>query len=254
MTHTFEAEAIVLDCIDHGESDLIVTLYSQEVGRLSAIAKGAKKSKKRFVNKLELFTFLHIGFWQKGSGLAFLSEAELHTSFLNIRLSPVLYTVASAIREFLLVGVKEGEPDKKIFRLTLWALHNLNNAHPPKTVLILFLIRFFGHIGYRPELESCIGCSSRANIRLQYRFDFVLGGIVCSKCGFHHTRQTLPISQGTIMMLLSAQDMPLERLHRLKISGSSLQESMALLQNYGHQLFQRDIISWKSVRRLTTSS
>lgn len=245
-----ETEAIVLNCIDHGESDLVVTLFSQDVGRLSAIAKGAKKSKKRFVNKLELFTFLHVSCRQKGSGLAFLSEAELHTSFLNIRKKPVLYTVASAIREFLLIGVKEGEPDKKIFRLTLWALHSLNSGHPAKTVLVLFLVRFFGYVGYRPELESCIGCSAKATPKVQYQFDYVHGGIICSNCARHQRQRTVPVSQGTIMMLLSAQDMALERLHRLKISGHSLQEAMTLLQNYGHQLFQRDIISWKSIRKM----
>lgn len=243
-----ETEAIVLDCIDHGESDLIVTLFSQDVGRLSAIAKGAKKSKKRFVNKLELFTFLHINFSQKGSGLAFLSEAELHTSFLNIRHTPLLYTVASTILEFLLIGIKEGEPDKKIFRLTLWALHQLNSGHPAKTVLVLFLVRYYGYVGYRPELKSCIGCDTRATAKVQYKFDYVLGGIVCPGCASHHKQRALAISRGTVMVLLSAQEMPLERLHRLKISGPSLQESMTLLQNYGHQLFQRDIVSWKSVR------
>lgn len=245
-----ETEAVVLDCIDHGESDLIVTFFSLDAGRLSAIAKGAKKSKKRFVNKLELFTFLHISCRQKDSGLAFLSEAELHTSFLNIRKTPVLYTVASVIREFLLIGVKDGEPDKKIFRLILWALHNLNSGHPSMTVLVLFLIRFFGYVGYRPELESCTGCSAKTAARAAYRFDYVHGGIVCSNCAAHHRQRTLPVSRGTIMMLLSGQDMSLERLHRLKISGSSLQEAMTLLYNYGHQLFQRDIISWKSVQKM----
>ena len=120
-----ETEALVLDCIDHGESDLIVTFFSLDAGRLSAIAKGAKKSKKRFVNKLELFTFLHINYRQKGSGLAFLSEAELHTSFLNIRQNAALYTVASIIRESVLIGVKDGEPDKKTFRL----MQNPDHSH-----------------------------------------------------------------------------------------------------------------------------
>ena len=249
-----ETEAIVLDTIDHGESDLIITFFSQDVGRLSAIAKGAKKSRKRFVNKLELFTFLHISYRQKGSGLAFLSEADLHTSFLNIRKTPVLYNTASVIREFILIGVKEGETDKKIFRLALWALHNLNSGHPATTVLVLFLVRFFGYVGYRPELETCTGCAVKAQARAAYRFDYVHGGIVCSNCAAHHRQQTLPVSPGTIMMLLSAQDMSLERLHRLKISGPSLQEAMTLLHNYGHQLFQRDIISWRYIQKINTSS
>ena len=68
-----ESGAIVLDTTDHGESDLIVTLFCQESGRVTAIAKGAKRSKKRFVNKLEFFTYLQVNYQQKNEQvLAFL--------------------------------------------------------------------------------------------------------------------------------------------------------------------------------------
>lgn len=122
-----ESDAIVLDTTDHGESDLIITLFSQQSGRLSAIAKGAKRSKKRFVNKLELFTYLHIYYQQKNEGaLAFLNEAEIYTSFPQIRHNLNAYNVASIMREFLLIAVKDAEPDIKTFRLTLWAFHQLD--------------------------------------------------------------------------------------------------------------------------------
>ncbi len=112
VAYARETDAIVLNCTEHGESDLIVTLFCQDVGRLSAIAKGAKRSKKRFTNKLELFSFLHVTYQQKANRtLAFLVDAELHTSFLHIRQNLELYSIASVIREFLLNGVRENEPD-----------------------------------------------------------------------------------------------------------------------------------------------
>lgn len=244
-----ETEAIVLDCTDHGESDLIVTLFSRDVGRITAIAKGAKKSKKRFVNKLELFSFLQITYQQKsGNSLAFLSEAELYTSFLGIRSDLRLYSMASVIREFLLIGTKDNEADPKIFGLTLWALHQFDQKLPPKTVLILFLIRFFDYVGYRPDLLSCTHCGTRVNDRNRYGFDSVRGGLICDRCN-PHIERGIPLSQGTIKILRAAQDQPLERLHRLKISGSLLGEAAVFLHSYGRQLFQRDIISWKTIQK-----
>jgi hypothetical protein len=50
-------------------------------------------------------------------------------------------------------------------------------------------------------------------------------------------------------MLQAAQDQPLERLHRLKIAGGGLNEAVSLLQSYGNNLFQRDIVSWQLVRK-----
>ncbi len=249
-----ETDAIVIKSTEHGESDLIVTLFCRDVGRLTAIAKGAKKSKKRFVNKLELFSFLHITYQQKANrSLAFFAEADLHTSFPNIRLDLQLYSAASVIREFLLIGVRENAPDLHIFRLSLWALHSLDQHMAPMTVLVLFLIRFYDYIGYRPDLQTCFHCESPVSPQHSYSFDTTTGRLVCSGCK-PHTQKGFPLSHGTIKILHSAQDQPLERLHRLKISGSILEEAVFLLQNYGNQLFQRDIVSWKIARKLMTRS
>ncbi len=249
MVQTRETDAVVLNCIDHGESDVIVTLFCRDVGRLSAIAKGAKKSKKRFVNKLELFSFLRITYRQNvNNSLAFLAEADLHTGFLQIRQDLQLYTIASVIREFLLLGIRENEPDIAIFRLCLWALHSLNRQQPPTTILCLFLVRFYDHIGYRPDLQICGRCNSPVTGRNRYSFDTTSGRIVCSSCN-PQLPQGTPLSHGTIKILRTAQDQPIQRLHRLKISGNILYEAMSLLQGYGNQLFQRDILSWQMVRK-----
>lgn len=248
MAQTKETDAIVINCLEHGESDVIVTLFCQNAGRLTAIAKGAKKSKKRFVNKLELFSFLHISYQQKANrSLAFLSEADLHTSFLHIRQDLELYSIASVIREFLLIGVRENEPDLHIFRLSLWALHNLTQQQPPTAILALFLIRFYDYVGYRPDLHTCVHCSTPVTTNNSYSFDSSIGSIVCSTCN-PQIQKGLPLSHGTIKILRSAQDQPLDRLHRLKITGSILYEAISLLQSYGNQLFQRDIASWKIMR------
>lgn len=243
-----ETEAIVVGCRDQGESDVIVTLFSLEAGKVTAIAKGAKKSLRRFVNKLELFTFLHVVWTRKaGRSLAFLAAADLHTSFINIRGNLELYAIASVIRECLLLGVKDEEPDQRIFRLCLWALHNLDLGRHPRATLALFLIRFYEYIGYRPDLESCGRCANQLLPQARYAFDASSGRIVCEGCG--RGKRGMSLSQGTIKILGSAQHQPLERLHRLKITGTLLQEALAMLHAYGGQLFQRDIVSWTTMER-----
>ena len=249
MVQTRQTDAVVLNCLEHGESDIIVTLFCQDVGRLSAIAKGAKKSQKRFVNKLELFSFLHISYQQKAhKSLAFLIEAELHTAFLQLRHDLQLYSIASVIREFLLQAIRENEPDPAIFRLLLWALHNLDRQQPPLTVLCMTLIRLYAHLGYRPDLTTCAQCNSSVSSRSQYSFDTTSGRIICSTCNPHRAKG-IALSHGTIKILRTIQDQPVERLHRLKMSGSILYEAVSLLQSYGNQLLQRDIVSWKMARK-----
>lgn len=244
-----DTEAIVLNCSDHGESDIIVSLFSRETGRLTAIAKGAKKSRRRFVNKLELFSFLRVSCNRKTDrNLAFLAEADLLASFINIRQELELYALASVMREFLLLGMSENEPDEKVFRLILWALHHLDRGRQPKAILVLFLIRYFDYLGYRPDLELCSSCRTPVVSAKWYTFHSPGGRIVCSSC---NTRRTMgkALSHGTIKVLRAAQDTQLEKLHRLQVTGSLLDEALLLLHDYGRTLFQRDIVSWKTMQK-----
>jgi DNA repair protein RecO (recombination protein O) len=242
-----EEDALVLETREHGESDLILTLFCRDFGRLSAIAKGARKSKKRFVNKLEIFSFLQITFSKKPNrSLAFLSEAELHTTFPNLRQTLPLYYSASIIREYLLQGIREGEPAGDIFRLSLWALHNIDQSNSPKTILALFLIHYYNALGYRPDLNSCESCETIVTTRYNYTFNIATGRLSCSNCNSSGTGG-LKLSHGTIKAIRAAQNLPLDRLHRVKLSGFILKEALYMLNRFGQNIFQRDIVSLRNL-------
>ena len=246
MPHSFEAEAIVLDCRDHGESDLIVTFFCLEFGRATGIAKGAKRSQKRFVNKLELFSFLHITYSiPANSSLLFIHEAELLNSFINLRRDISLYTAATTIREFILLATREGERDENLFRLTLWALHNLDKRQPQLSILSLFLVKFYACIGYKPQVHCCLNCGTPVSPSQEYGFNYLDGGITCSTCPSIRQQTVIRLSHGTMKILQTAQDLPMEKLHRLKFSRQVLDECLTVLHHYGRHLFQREITSWE---------
>ncbi len=235
----------MLDCRDHGESDLIVTFFCQHHGRLTGIAKGAKRSKKRFVNKLELFSSLQIRHTTpKNNRLAFIAEAELLNGFIGLRQNISSYTTASVVRELTLLATKEVEGDQELYPLLNWIFSSLNEKRPSRPSLIFFLIRFFAIIGYSPQLESCLDCGSPIEHNTPHSFQPKSGGIQCSKCNPGSSPRGLMLSQGTLRSLAVAQTRPLERLHRLQLSPSSQEESLAFLHAYGRQLFQREIVSW----------
>jgi len=239
--------AIVLDCRDYGESDQIMTFFCQELGRMSGIAKGAKRSQKRFVNKLELFTSLslHYSVSRPGS-LAFIAEAELVDSFLNLRQDAHLFLMASVMRELIMAATQELEGDDGIFALLEWGLRSLHSRYPALTILSFFQIRFLERIGYRPHLYSCCQCKQPFRETIRYSFDNRHGGLVCEQC---QDQEMIPLtttlSPGTIKILEAAQNCPLHRLHRLQLSGLGVGESLSFLHRYQQHLLQRDICSLK---------
>lgn len=255
MTPTIrETDGIVLDSHDHGESDLIITLYCRDTGRVTAIAKGAKRSLRRFVNKLELFSFLHLTLRQRNSRtLALLEEADLHSGFMHLRRDIPSYTAASVIREFTLLATREGEEDERCYTLLLWSLHQLDQASPHLQVVMLFLLRFYDYIGYRPELRRCRYCGAAAGAGSAFGFSTALGGLICTTCAATAGQSGIRLNPGTIRMMQSCQDTPLAQLHRLKVSESSLYQALNVLHRYGRHILQRDIISWKMLRRTLAS-
>lgn len=247
---TRESVAIVLDCQDHGESDQIITFYCRDIGRMTGIAKGAKRSQKRFVNKLELFTSLRIRYREsRNSNLAFIVEAELLESFIRLRRSMPLYMAATVLRELTLVATRDLEGDDGFFSLLEWGLQALDLQRPAMTVLVFFQLKFFSQIGYRPNLDSCLRCNQPFGPTQDYGFDSRAGGIVCRRCQAECGGQAscLPLSRGTIRILQSAQNQPLQRLHRLRLSGSALREALSLFYHFGRHLLQRDICSLKAL-------
>lgn len=249
---TRATDGIVLDSREHGESDLIITLFCREGGRATAIAKGARKSLRRFVNKLERFSFLHVYLRQRGpTTLAFLEEAELHASFIHLREDLRRYTAASVILEFILLATREGEADERSYALLLWSLHQLDTSAPHLQVVMLFLLRFLDYIGYRPELRRCFHCGKQVDPGQQleqFAFSTVAGGLVCPGCMSHTGKSGIKLSPSTILYLQPCQDAPLGQLHRLKIPEQNLYEALNMLHRYGRQVLGRDIISWAMLR------
>lgn len=245
-----ETAAIVLDCRDHGESDKIITFFTPDEGRLTGIAKGANRSKKRFLNKLELFSYLTISYSERQrSSLAFIADAELNESFINLRNDIDRYTAATFIREVLLIAIVEKQGDKDIFNLLLWALQSLDEKKSHLGITATFLIRLYDLLGYCPDLFCCRVCGCLFSLDQRYSFHHSTGGLICQDCMGLATDNISNLSMGSIRMLQSALSEPLERLNRLHFSSHVLQQSLTMLHRYGRTLFQREIQSWKALQK-----
>ncbi len=240
--------AIVLDSRNHGESDKIITFFTRDQGRLTGIAKGANRSKKRFLNKLELFTSLTISYNEgRRSSLAFIAEADLHSGFISLRNDINRYNCASILRETILMATAEGESDPEIYQLLLWALTSLDEKRPSLGVVSIFLLRLFHLIGYCPNLTGCHFCDKAISTRNTYVFDHLIGGLICRSCATRETDGFTSLSLGTIKMLQTILSQPLVKLHRLHFSQVTLYQSLIMLHRYARHLFQREIHSWKSI-------
>lgn len=175
--------SLVLSTRQYQESDKLITLYSKEKGRVSGIAKGALRSKRRFVNKLEEFSHLHV-ICRPGrvGGLLFVEKAELLASFLTLRQNYTCFVAGTYLNELILQFTREGDSDSHMFTLLLWAYTALEHGYSPATITLLAHLRLLSLSGYHVQFQHCGSC--QASLSRQRNF-FLLPGtgvLVCESC------------------------------------------------------------------------
>lgn len=240
---------IVLRIAAHHESDKLVNLYSRELGRISGIAKGAMNSTHRFVNKLEAFSLLHIGYRspRAQTGLIFLAEADLLRSHLALRLDYRRYVAAMYLCELTLRFTRENDPDARIFALLQWALASLDHEAPPLKTAAIFHLLLLSHAGYHPDLSGCSCCQTEVG---PHRTFFLTpgGALLCSVCHPLSSSRHGFLSIQSLKILARAQTAGGAWLNRLHFPESAAAEALEALHLFSRHLLQQDIHSWKALR------
>ena len=249
---TKKMTAVVLKVGDLGEADKIVTFYSKQVGKLAGIAKGAKKSKKRFSNKLEIFSLLDILYDDRSrSGLVRIVEAELLIPYISLRQNYDRYVGAALACELIYYWSRDYDADRNIFDLLIWTLQNIDKGKSSRIVLIFFQIKLYTLLGYKLHLSGCIKCGIAEQAGKPYVFHPGRHGLLCRNCSpSPMSRETVSLSMNTIKLLQHAQDLPMEKIERLRFSDASIREALLLFRAYGQYLLQREIKAWNFMEEI----
>ena len=231
----FSSPAILLRRMDYGDFDVIITFFTLKKGKLSLIAKSAKKSTKRFAGILELFSVLEVvAGTGRRKGLSVLQEAVLKQPFGNIRADFRKTAYASYWAELIYNWIEENFQQVALFYLLEHVLAELDGERTAPAVLnILFQMRFLALAGYRPNLDGCSLCRNELeNIKQdKIRVDSRRGGIICNKCRIGSAAGTL-LEKGTIKQLLWVESGNLTKAGRIKFSQPALKEGTDFLEEF----------------------
>ena len=178
--------AIVLRTVDYGEADRVVTLFTRDAGKLSALARGARKSVKRFGAALGLF----------GVGEAVLVDkpnVELSAleRFDGARGFPALMTDVAKVAhggyacEVVRELIPPRQPEPEIFELLVTFFAALEAAPARAETLRIFELRLLDALGLRPQLEACVACGTDELGAIGDVLDVRRGGVVCAHCHGH---------------------------------------------------------------------
>ena len=179
---SYSANGLVLHRINLGETDKIVTLYTRELGKISAVAKGARKGNSRLSGATELFTLSRF-LLGTGKSLDIVQQCEISAAFSSLRLDLERMARATYFCELLdrFTAERDASSSAELLDLTVSALRLLEQAAPQILDLAVhaYELRLLDTLGYAPVLTHCVRCGEPIHGR-QIGFSPALGGVLCA--------------------------------------------------------------------------
>jgi DNA repair protein RecO (recombination protein O) len=170
----------VLRRLSLGETDRIVTLFTRNRGKLSAVAKGARGPKSRLSGVTEPFTYFN-ALLAQGQNLDVLTQAEVQNAFVGIRKDLPRVGFASYFVEVVDAGVEERQPSPELWDLLVAALSTLETASTPDVLARSFELHAMRILGFEPQVDHCVADGGPVDLP-GAGFHPLRGGMLCPRC------------------------------------------------------------------------
>jgi len=248
--------ALLTRKIEYGDYDFIVTFFSHDYGKITALAKNARKSVKRFSGSLELFMELEIKFryGKKKKEMIYLMDSDLLNPHAYIRYHYLKSAYASFFCEVYNLWFEEHTKQETHFLLLKYILSLLDSGTmPPSELSILFMIKFIDQSGVFPDLTTCQVCGIQEGPDGKILFSFLEGSVVCKKCQKQSNQEYhYLLSMGAVKQILWIRNNELRNLSRLRFSRYIEKETLHFLETLISYYLSKKLKSLKfleSVRR-----
>jgi DNA repair protein RecO (recombination protein O) len=176
-----KTEGIILRVRTWGEDDLLVDFLTPHEGRLAGIARHGRKSRKRFGTVLESLNIVSFRYRDRGVFVS-LEEAVLERPLVHLAEDLKRLIGAFCLVDLVRESIPEKNPDPRLYFLLKDSLVSLNDSVPVEKTLREFESRLLDLLGYRPHLQSCLGCGREAEKGRNFCFVFRDGGLYCADC------------------------------------------------------------------------
>ena len=242
--------AVILHSLDFAESDKLVTFFTRDFGKLKGVAKGAKRSRKRFGSGLEPLTYCTISFFEKERAqLVRLDHCAIIESYAHIHDDFLKVGYASYLGELIRETVAEREANRELFTLLITFLSLINEPFFREEFIRIFELRLLSLAGYQPELNRCVICGKAVNGTREHQFSERKGGLICCGC-IRGARDYPKLSGGTIKMLQRAQTIELTKVKRLFFSPQACEESRKVLPHFIESRIEKPLKSLRFIEHL----
>jgi DNA repair protein RecO (recombination protein O) len=248
-----ETQAIILRATDFGESDRIIHFFTRDFGRMRGVAKGAKRSLKRFVGSLELLAHVDLHFFEKKTiDLVRIESSNLRAQFPGIRADLDKFGEACLLAEIVTLATGEREAHRPLFDTLARGLALIDRlpawTEKGEGVGRLLETRLLSLVGFEPEVNACVRCRVPLDRITRAAFSVVRGGVLCEGCA-RGERDLIPVGLGTLRLLAQGLRADVDLFPRFAWAPASSAEAARVLHPFAQAHLGREL---RTLRFLTS--
>lgn len=229
---SFKTTGIILRRVNYSEADRIITFLTPERGKVSALARGARRVKSRLGGSLELFSIVEL-MLARGRNLEIVTGARLHTHFGNI-----VKDYEYLRRAFLFCEMTDkltsANSAPETYDVLVESLRHLDEGYPPEVAELYFKLRLLDILGYKPDLSRCVASQVEITASKRYFFSSEHGGLIESE---YARDETAAIGADHIKLWRLSFTQPLSKLVDIGGVEQAARESMGICNDFYDYLF-----------------
>lgn len=178
---SFKTEAVVLRSIRLGEADRVLHLYTEDRGRVGAVAKGVRRVRSRFGGRLEPLSRVKLVLHEGRGDLCTITAADTVHAHASLREQRAAIERATDACDAVLRLFDAAEPNRPAYNLLCHELALLDADCGLATTAqsLAFRMKLLLAAGFVPELAGCASCGEREHLGA---FSAAAGGVVCPAC------------------------------------------------------------------------
>lgn len=234
-----KTRGIVIKEVGIGEADKLITIFSRNRGRISALAKGGKRPKSKLSAGSQLMSYGEYVLYS-GKDMYTVNSCEVLEPFYEIRNDMVRLTYAVHFLDIVMEIVQENQSSPKLLQLLLNSLYMLTRAEKnPELVSRIFELRSLIITGYAPHVRNCTICGCEHE--KSYSFSFSKCGFICDReqC-IVEDRFAPELSAGASKAIQHIVHTRMEELFSFSLSNDVLEELGHITKRYLRERLERD--------------
>ena len=227
---------IILSENNVGDFDKMLTMLTPGTGKISCVAKGARRPKSALLAGTQIFCFGEYLMY-KGTNTYHINSVEPIEIFYNIRTDLEKLKYAVHINKIIQDVTQENQNCYNILQLLLNTLYTISETDKDlDLVLSVFKLRLLSIIGFVPNVSNCVSCGEKEKIQ---GFSIKDNGFKCDVCGKQDT-SIIQMSKSTLNAIKYTIMAPAKKIFSFTIRDESLEEFRLITKIYFNDKLEKE--------------